>query len=100
VEATGNFHHEIPHAAAVKANTVLDTTQSLDPANRVFDSHPPSRVELVRRLLLIGQAAAARLLEGLLYFDPIHGEGEKAKILEQDTAFGQVVVGEVRDALI
>jgi hypothetical protein len=100
VEATGNFHHEVATTAAVKANTVLDTTQPFDPAHRVLYSHPPSGVGRVCRLLLVGQAATTRLLEWLLHLDALNREGQKAEVLEQDTAFCSSVVGKVGDAFV
>ena len=100
MEATGNFHHEVVDSAAVKADTLLDDTQPLHPADGVFHSYPARGVSLVLLLVLIAQFATTRFLDRLHLPDLCNRESLKAKVLQQHAAFGQLVVRKVGDALV
>lgn len=100
METTGHFHHEVAYAAAVKTNTILDDTQALHSAHRVFYSYAASSKGRVQRFLLIAEFATLRLLERLHDLDTRNREGQKAKVLQQEAAFGQLVVGKIGDTLV
>lgn len=100
MEATGHFHHEVSTTATVKTNTILDDTQPLHSTHRVLDTHPPSGVGRVCRLLLIAQFATLRLLDRFYDLDTSNCEGQEAKVLQQDATFGQLVVGKIGDTLV
>jgi hypothetical protein len=100
VERTRHFPYEVSETTAVKTKTVLDDAKALHAAHRGFHSYPASGVGLIRCLLLDAQVATTRLLEGRHHLNASTREGQQATVLEQAAALREVVIGEVRDALV
>ncbi len=100
MERTRHFPYEVSETTAVKTKTVLDDAKALHAAHRGFHSYPASGVGLIRCLLLDAQVATTRLLEGRHHLNASTREGQQATVLEQAAALREVVIGEVRDALV
>jgi hypothetical protein len=84
----------------VETDTIFDDAAALHPAHDVLDTDPAAREGLIGGFLFLGEFSTTRLLDGLKHVDPIKGEGQKAEVLQQLTALGQLVVGKIGDGFV
>lgn len=89
VQGTGDFSNHIACIVTGETDCVFEHATALDTAVDVLDADPSSRQFPVYGLLFVRQCAAARFLERCGTCHALQHEGEKAKILQQFTAFGE-----------